>query len=150
MSIKEAKVVSASHSSACPRTGTAIPDSACQQLAATPSSGSSARELSQMASDKNQVMDELLNQDNIPTDYWTRMVALFRDKSQDILTRDFAVGDESAAHAVRVLAVHLCGERRIAAARASLSALADASSTPTPLRLAARNALGILANVGTL
>lgn len=60
------------------------------------------------------------------------------------------VGDDSAAPAARVMAVHLCGERRLAAARASLSALADASSTPTPLRLAARNALGILANVGTL
>ena len=44
-----------------------------------------------MASDKNEVMDELLNQDDIPADYGTQMVALFRDKSQDILTRDFAV-----------------------------------------------------------
>ena len=218
MPIKEAKEVAVSHASVCPQTGTAIPDSACQQLAAMPSSGTSARELSQAASDKNQVMDELLNQDDIPADYGTQMVALFRDKSQDILTRDFAVqhiglyaqalhrrgiydpasaeaqtlraaldeaasdtktiiaaaafraladmaafdpsidtrrldariaacaGDDSAAPAARVMAVHLCGERRLAAARATLSALAAAQSTPTPLRLAARHALDILVN----
>jgi len=159
------------------------------------------------------VMDELLNQDQIPTDYGTQMVALFRDKEHDVLTRDFAVqhiglyaqalqrrgvydsasaeahtlraaldeastdtktiiaaaafraladlsefdphvdtrrldarlaaclGDASAAPAARVMAAHLCGERRVAAARATLSALADDPATPTPLRLAARNAI---------
>ena len=167
-----------------------------------------------MASDKNQVMDELLNQDQIPADYGTQMVALFRDPGQDVLTRDFAVqhiglyaqalnrrgiydpvsaeartlrmaldeaasdtktiiaaaafraladvaafdphadarrldariaacaGDVSAAPAARVMAVHICGERRVVSARATLVSLADAQSTPTPLRLAARHALG--------
>jgi len=39
------------------------------------------------------------------------------------------------------MAAHLCGERRVTAARATLSSLAASSSTPTPLRLAARHAL---------
>jgi len=53
--------------------------------------GVSSVDVSRLASDKNQVMDELLNQDQIPADYGTQMVALFRDKGQDVLTRDFAV-----------------------------------------------------------
>ena len=43
------------------------------------------------ASDKNQLMDALLNQPEIPADYGETMVSLCRDKSQDLLTRDFAV-----------------------------------------------------------
>ena len=46
---------------------------------------------SQIASDKNQVMDRLLSQPQIPTDYSETMIALFRDSSQDVVTRDFAV-----------------------------------------------------------
>ena len=57
--------------------------------------GVSSVDVSRLASDKNQVMDELLNQDQIPADYGTQMVAVFRDKGQDVLTRDFAV---HAAH----------------------------------------------------
>ena len=53
----------------------------------TASSQSSAR----LASDKNQVMDELLNQATIPADYAKEMLALFRDRSQDVHTRNFAV-----------------------------------------------------------
>jgi len=190
-----------------------VSEASFQRLGATQPSGTSVQELAQAASDKNQVMDELLNQDQIPTDYGTQMVALFRDKEHDVLTRDFAVqhiglyaqalqrrgvydsasaeahtlraaldeastdtktiiaaaafraladlsefdphvdtrrldarlaaclGDASAAPAARVMAAHLCGERRVAAARATLSALADDPATPTPLRLAARNAI---------
>ena len=51
----------------------------------------SASERAQMASDKNQLMDELLNQPDIPADYGMQMVALFRDREQDVVTRDFAV-----------------------------------------------------------
>ena len=43
------------------------------------------------ASGKNQLMDALLNQQEIPSDYGETMVSLCRDKSQDVLTRDFAV-----------------------------------------------------------
>ena len=195
------------------RAGKAISDDASRELAATLPNKAPMEDLAQAASDKNQVMDELLNQDQIPADYGEQMVALFRDKGQDVLTRDFAVqhiglyaqalqrrgaydsasaeahtlraaldeastdtktiivaaafraladmaafdpnvdvrrldsrlaacaGDASAAPAVRVMAAHLCGERRIVSARATLSSLADSSSTPTPLRLAARHAL---------
>ena len=45
----------------------------------------------ELASEKNQVMDDLLNQQQIPSDYGDVMVELCRDKSQDVLTRDFAV-----------------------------------------------------------
>ena len=68
-----------------------IPDDSCQRLGVVLPNGTSVQELAQAASDKNQVMDELLNLDQIPADYGTQMVALFRDKGQDVLTRDFAV-----------------------------------------------------------
>ena len=78
-------------SNASVRPAKAIPDDACRQLGATLPPGAPKEKLSQAASDKNQVMDELLNQDQIPADYGTQMVALFRDPGQDLLTRDFAV-----------------------------------------------------------
>ena len=121
------------------RSGKAIPGDTCRRLKTIQPSGTPMEKLAQAASDKNQVMDELLNQDQIPADYGTQMVALFRDKGQDVLTRDFAVqhiglyaqalnrrgvyDPESAdsrslrvALASRVMAVHLCGEHRVAAA----------------------------------
>ncbi len=73
------------------RSGKAIPDDSSRQLKTIQPRGTSAQELAEAASDKNQVMDELLNQDQIPADYGTQMVALFRDRGQDVLTRDFAV-----------------------------------------------------------
>ena len=53
--------------------------------------GKSEAERTRAASDKNQLMDALLNQQEIPSDYGETMVSLCRDKSQDVLTRDFAV-----------------------------------------------------------
>lgn len=44
-----------------------------------------------LASEKNQVMDELLARPDIPSDYGAEMVALYRDRAQDVYTRDFAV-----------------------------------------------------------
>ena len=44
-----------------------------------------------LVSEKNQVMDELLARPDIPSDYGAEMVALFRDRTQDVYTRDFAV-----------------------------------------------------------
>ena len=78
-------------------------------------------------------------QPDIPSDYGETMVSLYRDRGQDVLTRDFAVqhiglyaqalqrrgvydpasADSRslrAALASRVMAVHLCGEHRVAAA----------------------------------
>ena len=43
------------------------------------------------AADKNQVMDELLARPDLPSDYGAEMVALYRDRTQDVYTRDFAV-----------------------------------------------------------
>ena len=54
-------------------------------------SGNEPANVSQLASDKNQVMDELLNQLQMPSDYGETMMKLYRDKKQDVLTRDFAV-----------------------------------------------------------
>ena len=51
----------------------------------------SKEERGEAASEKNQLMDALLNQPTIPEDYGATMIALFRDKTQDVVTRDFAV-----------------------------------------------------------
>ena len=50
-----------------------------------------AEDAAQYASDLNDVMDEMLNRSEIPADYAETMVALFRDKSQGDVVRDFAV-----------------------------------------------------------
>ena len=52
---------------------------------------SSTDDAAQSASDMNDVMDEMLNRSEIPADYAETMVALFRDKSQGDVIRDFAV-----------------------------------------------------------
>ncbi len=195
------------------RSGKAIPGDTCRRLKTIQPSGTPMEKLAQAASDKNQVMDELLNQDQIPADYGTQMVALFRDKGQDVLTRDFAVqhiglyaqalqrrgvydpesaaarslrvalfdaaaetrtivaaaafraladmaafdphidsrrldvrlatcaGDASAAPAARVMAVHLCGERRVKSAIPTLKKICAAPGTSEILRRSAGCAL---------
>jgi len=117
-----------------------VSEASFQRLGATQPRGTSVQKMAEAASDKNQVMAELLNQDQIPTDYGTQMVALFRDKGQDVLTRDFAV-QHIGLYAQAM-------QRRVTAARATLSALAATPATPTPLRLAARHALGSFTNGG--
>ena len=47
--------------------------------------------LAELASEKNQVMDALLDRPQVPSDYADVMIGLYRDKSQDVLTRAFAV-----------------------------------------------------------
>ena len=56
-------------------TGTALPTSDVVRLAA----------------EKSQLMDDLLDEEPIPSDYGQLMVSLFHDRSQDVYTRDFAV-----------------------------------------------------------
>ena len=174
---------------------------------------SSGTSIAELASEKNQVMDDLLNQPQIPSDYGDVMVELYRDKSQDVLTRDFAVqhiglyaqalerrgeydadasgsrelraalfdaagetrsivaaaafraladmsefdsridarrlnsllsrcaSDSSSAPAARAMAVQLCGERRVSAARSALESILDDGSAPEVLRSSARFAL---------
>lgn len=170
----------------------------------------------ELASEKNQVMDDLLNQPQIPSDYGDVMVELYRDKSQDVLTRDFAVqhiglyaqalerrgeydadaagsqklrtalfdaagetrsivaaaafraladmsefdsridarrlnsllsrcaADSSSAPAARAMAVQLCGERRVSAARSALESILDDGSAPEVLRSSARCAISAI------
>ena len=95
-----------------------------------------------MASDKNQLMDALLNQPEIPADYGETMVSLCRDRSQDVLTRDFAVqhiglyaqalsrhgayNPKSAeAMSLRGALFDAAGETRTIVAAAAFRALAD-------------------------
>ena len=194
----------------------AVPDDAVESLTGKITKSMLPSERAQMASDKNQVMDELLNQPEIPADYGMQMVALFRDREQDVVTRDFAVQhiglcaealdrrgvykvdsvethdlraalDEASAEtktiiaaaafraladmaafdqnvdvrrldarlascaadatdspAARVMAVQLCGERRIASARPTLAAIAADHAAPEPLRRSALHAVKAL------
>ena len=56
-----------------------------------PAGNGREQEARRLASEKNQVMDELLARPDIPSDYGAEMVALYRDRAQDVYTRDFAV-----------------------------------------------------------
>ena len=170
-----------------------------------------------LAAEKSQLMDNLLNEEPIPSDYGQVMVDLFRDRSQDVYTRDFAVqhiglyaealhrrgaydpsspeaaqfrkaldaaadeartivaaaafraqddlaafdphvdarrlesrlvacaDDDSAAPAARVMAVQLCGERKVAASRSLLKRLADDPKENAVVRKAASHALRAVA-----
>ena len=194
----------------------AMPESKVDNLSGLMPSHMAPSKRAQMASDKNQLMDEMLNQPVIPADYGAQMVALFRDASQDVVTRDFALqhiglyaqalhrrgayhadsseaqamrkaldeasaetktivaaaafraladlaafdpnvdvrrlevrlaacaGDAAAAPAARVMAIQLCGERKVAASRPAIASIAAAAEAPTPLRLAATHALSLL------
>ena len=96
----------------------------------------------ELASEKNQVMDKLLNQQQIPSDYGDVMVELYRDKSQDVLTRDFAVqhiglyaqalarrgeydADAAESRKLRAALFDAAGETRTIIAAAAFRALAD-------------------------
>lgn len=100
--------------------------------------------LAELASEKNQVMDELLNQPQISSDYADVMVGLYRDKSQDVLTRDFAVqhiglyaqalarrggydADAAESRKLRAALFDAAGETRTIIAAAAFRALADMS-----------------------
>ena len=102
----------------------------------------SEAERARMASDKNQLMDALLNQPEIPSDYGETMVSLCRDRSQDVLTRDFAVqhiglyaqalnrrgvynAKSAEAMSLRDALFDAAGETRTIVAAAAFRALAD-------------------------
>lgn len=99
----------------------------------------------ELASEKNQVMDELLNQPQVPSDYGDVMIGIYRDKSLDVLTRDFAVqhiglyaqalnrrGEYDAASAesqkLRLALFDAAGETRTIVAAAAFRALSDMSA----------------------
>ena len=172
-----------------------------------------AKSLEDVAAERSQQMDDLLDQNPIPGNYGQVMVGLFRDKSLDVYTRDFAVqhiglyaealqrhgryepsssearqlrqaleeaaqetrtivaaaafralsdlssfdsgvdskhldsrllsciSDASASQAARVMAIQLCGERRIAASQTALCRLAEDPSQSLVIRKSAEHAL---------
>ncbi len=73
----------------------AVPTAAKEMLRSTPrqeaSSAAPSPDIVRLAAEKSQLMDDLLNEEPIPSDYGQVMVGLFRDRGQDVYTRDFAV-----------------------------------------------------------
>ena len=57
----------------------------------TDSAAPSSSDIVRLAAEKSRLMDDLLNEEPIPSDYGQVMVDLFRDQGQDVYTRDFAV-----------------------------------------------------------
>ena len=68
-----------------------LPSAECAVHKFTERHAELASDVAQYASDMNDVMDAMLNRSEIPTDYAETMVALFRDKTQGDVIRDFAV-----------------------------------------------------------
>ena len=98
-----------------------------------------------LAAEKSQLMDDLLNEEQIPSDYGAVMVSLFRDRSQDVYTRDFAVqhiglyaealhrrgaydADSPEAASLRRALVDAADETRTIVAAAAFRALDDISA----------------------
>ena len=107
--------------------------------------GKSEAARARAASGKNQLMDALLNQPELPADYGETMVSLYRDKSQDLLTRDFAVQHiglyaqalsrrgaynpkSTEAMSLRGALFDAAGETRTIVAAAAFRALSDMSA----------------------
>ena len=120
----------------------AMPESKVDNLSGLMPSHMAPSKRAQMASDKNQLMDELLNQPVIPGDYGAQMIALFRDQKQDVVTRDFAVQhmglyaqalnrrgtyspDSAEARALRSALDEAVGETKSIVSAAAFRALAD-------------------------
>ena len=197
----------------------AVPMSAREVFQSVPGRGDGDSTLSdavRLAAEKSQLMDDLLDEEPIPSDYGQVMVDLFRDRSQDVYTRDFAVqhiglyaealhrrgtydpstpeaaqfrksldaaadetrtiiaaaafralddvsrfdanvdarwlesrliacaADASASSAARVMAVQLCGERKVASSLILLKRLVDDPKESTVVRKSAFRALWAL------
>lgn len=90
---EQAQLVRRSTESA--RSPQAVPTEAKEMLRSTPEQNSDAAsespDIVRLAAEKSQLMDDLLNEEPIPSDYGQVMVGLFRDRGQDVYTRDFAV-----------------------------------------------------------
>ena len=197
-----------------------VPTVAKEMLRSVPKpetdSASSSPDIVRLAAEKSQLMDALLNEEPIPSDYGWVMVDLFRDQGQDVYTRDFAVqhiglyaealhrrgaydpsspeashlrkaldaaadetrtivaaaafralddlaafdphvdarrlearlvtcaADAAAAPAARVMAVQLCGERKVVSSRSLLKRLADDPKENAVVRKSAACALRAL------
>lgn len=197
-----------------------VPTAAKEMLRSVPKpetdSASSSPDIVRLAAEKSQLMDALLNEEPILSDYGWVMVDLFRDQGQDVYTRDFAVqhiglyaealhrrgaydpsspeasqlrkaldaaadetrtivaaaafralddlaafdphvdarrlearlvtcaADAAAAPAARVMAVQLCGERKVVSSRSLLKRLADDPKENAVVRKSAACALRAL------
>ena len=90
---EQAQQVRQSMEAACP--SQAVPTAAKKMLQAVPKQETDtalpSSDIVQLAAEKSQLMDDLLDGEPIPSDYGQVMVGLFRDLSQDVYTRDFAV-----------------------------------------------------------
>ena len=77
------------------RSEQAVPTAAKEMLRSTPRqeapSAAPSPDIVRLAAEKSLLMDDLLNEEPIPSDYGQVMVGLFRDRGQDVYTRDFAV-----------------------------------------------------------
>ena len=122
-----------------------VPAEAGEKLFADIGNVESKEERGEAASEKNQLMDALLNQPTIPADYGATMIALFRDETQDVVTRDFAVQhiglyaqalnrrgrydpDSRDAQDCRAALFDAADENRTIVAAAALRALAEMSA----------------------
>ena len=199
------------------RSPQAVPTEVKEMLRSVPKpktdSASPSPDIVRLAAEKSQLMDDLLNEEPIPSDYGQMMVGLFRDRGQDVYKRDFAVqhiglyaealhrrsaydpsspeaaqfrkaldaaadetrtivaaaafralddlaafdphvdarrldsrlvacaADASASSAARVMAVQLCGERKISSSRSLLKRLADDPKENAVVRKSAAHAL---------
>ena len=148
-----------------------VPAEAGEKLFADIGNVESEEERGEAASEKNQLMDALLNQPTIPADYGATMIALFDaadetstivaaaafralaemsefDRGIDTLRLDArlvsSVGDKSSAPAVRVMAAQLCGERKIAGAKIALQRIVSDAHDSETLKRAASWALKTL------
>lgn len=73
----------------------AVPTEVKEMLRSVPKpktdSASPSLDIVRLAAEKSLLMDDLLNEEPIPSDCGQVMVDLFRDRGQDVYTRDFAV-----------------------------------------------------------
>ena len=91
---------------------------------------SPVEDAAQVVSDMNDVMDEMLNRGEIPADYAETMIALFRDKSQGDVVRDFAVQHIGLyAETLRMRGKYNADSNESAALRDSLWDAADETHT---------------------
>lgn len=122
-----------------------IPAEAISALKTQPTTDSTAQKRGETFSELNQLMDALLDLPAIPTDYGETMSALYRDKAQDEITRDFAVQhiglyaqalnrsgaydpDSDDARQCRTALLDAAGETRTIIAAAAFRALSDVSA----------------------
>ena len=113
-----------------------------------PASAPRSFDVVRLAAEKSQLMDDLLNEEQIPSDYGTVMVSLFRDRSQDVYTRDFVVQHiglyAEALHCRGSYDAELCGERGIASSIAMLRRLAGDPQENAVVRKSAARAVRAL------